>query len=64
MPEKKPHRPATDEELRAMRDAVYPMNENPASRQTNESWEHVKSHWRKDEAWLTEQYWKLKAVRK
>lgn len=63
MPEKKLHRPATDEELRAMRDAVYPAS-SAAAIQTNESWEHVKENWRRDQAWLTEQYWKLKAVRK
>jgi len=43
-----------------MRDCLYPAT-NAASIQTNESWEHVKPHWRADEAWLTEQYWKLKS---
>lgn len=53
-------KPCSDAELRAMRDAIYPPT-STENVQTTETWEQVKSHWRKDEAWLTEQYGKLKA---
>lgn len=53
-------KPCTDEELKAMRDAVYPVT-RPETRQSNETWEAIKHNWRKDEAWLTDQYNKLKA---
>lgn len=59
-PNKRDFRRATDDELRAMRNAIYPSR-NADSHQTDESWEHVKANWRADEEWLTEQYWKLKA---
>ncbi len=52
--------PVSDTELRAMRDAVYPATSEKTI-QTDESWEQLKGKWRDDEAWLTEEYNKLKA---
>ena len=51
-------KPCTDEELKAMRDAVYPVTV-PETRQTRESWESIKHNWRRDEAWLTDHDVKL-----
>lgn len=47
-------RPVSDQELRHMRDVVYAGT--PKHRQSDESWETCKPHWREDEQWLTEQY--------
>lgn len=52
-------RPVTDEELRKMRDAVYPATSEKTI-QTDEAWEQVKGKWRADAEWLREQYDKLK----
>lgn len=43
-----------------MRDAVYPAT-NEKNIQTDESWEQVKSAWRRDVEWLMEQYKKVNA---
>lgn len=51
--------PASDEELRQMRDAIYPATSEKTI-QTDESWEQVKAAWRRDAEWLREQYEKLK----
>lgn len=40
-------RPVTDEELRAMRNAVYPAQQ-PDQVQTDAAWELVKGYWRWD----------------
>lgn len=51
--------PVSDEELRQMRDAVYPVT-RPQTVQSDETWEAIKHHWRRDAEWLVEQYEKLK----
>lgn len=59
-----PRRPiVTDAQLRMMRDAIFPAT-LPETRQTEESWEHVKAHWRADEEWLTQEFFKVKTYAK
>lgn len=55
--------PATDAELRHMRDAVYPAQTDKQV-QEDASWEACKPNWRRDEAWLREQYERLPEAEK
>lgn len=41
-----------------MRDAVY--GTNPDRGEADKNWEACKANWRKDEAWLREQWLKIK----
>jgi hypothetical protein len=52
-------KPCTDEELRKMRNAIYPAN-NQNQVQSDASWEAVKQKWRADSQWLTAEYNKVK----
>ena len=54
-----PAGPVSDSELRSMRDAVYPA-QCEKQLQDDSSWEQIKDKWRKDEAWLREQFEKLR----
>lgn len=54
-----PSEPVSDDGLRIMRDAVYPA-QTVKQIQDDASWEHCKAAWRRDEAWLREQFDKLK----
>jgi len=56
-------RTITDAELRAMRDAVYPAQQETQV-QHDSSWEQVKPKWRKDIEWLTSEFEKIKAKEK
>ena len=56
----KPQKNVTDEQLREMRNAVYPVT-SAATIQTLESWEHVKPNWMRDVEWLTQEYEKVKS---
>ena len=50
--------PCSDQELRKMRDAIYPAN-TPNQIQCDASWEQVKPAWRAWEAWLVDEYRKV-----
>lgn len=50
-----PLRPVTDEELRAMRNVIYPAQQADQV-QTDAAWELVKGYWRRDVVWLTDAY--------
>lgn len=50
----------TDNELRKMRDAVYPA-QTPQQVQSDEIWERVKVSWQRDVEWLTDVYNRLPA---
>ena len=54
-----PAGPVSDSELRSMRDAVYPA-QCEKQLQDDSSWEQIKDKWRKDEAWLREQFERLR----
>jgi len=45
--------PCSDETLRIMRNAIYGNARYP---QTDESWNNCKKNWRRDEAWLRDQF--------
>lgn len=47
--------PATDPELKAMRDAVYQHTISL------EDWAKIRDNWRRDETWLTQEYNRMKA---
>lgn len=39
---------------------MYPPTDNPNTVQHDYVWNSIKHHWQKDEAWLREQYEKVK----